>query len=87
MQTWAFRLDKRQHVVVAAMNAVHENDEIVGAIGHSQAQDLGEKINRLRHLVGKQKSMRQASGLHLVNARACGRIAFSNWRFGNQLRR
>ena len=50
-------LNKRQHVVVTAMNAMHENNEVIGTICHSQAQNLREKINRVCHLVGKQQGM------------------------------
>lgn len=57
VQTGPFRLHKSQHVVVAAMDTMHENNEIVGAIGHSQAQHLREKINGFRQLVRKQQGM------------------------------
>ncbi len=51
-------------MMVAAVDAVHEGDEIGGAVGQAQAEIALVEFHRGRHIVGEGEHMREPARAH-----------------------
>ena len=58
------RFHQRQHVMVAAVNAVHEGDEVRRAIRQAQAERALVELDRLEHVAGEDQHVRQTARPH-----------------------
>ena len=60
----ARRFHQRQHVMIAAVNAMHEGDEVGGAVGQAQAERALVEFDRGADVGGEDQHMRQAARAH-----------------------
>src|SRR6476659_9299292 len=59
MQAGAARACERDHVMVAAVRAVHEGDIAFRRVGEAQAQHIAVKTDRAADVGGVQRKMRK----------------------------
>ena len=64
MQAGAFRFHERDHVVIAAVDGVHEGDHVAGTVGEPQPQRLAVEHDGLGNIAGEDQHMREPPRLH-----------------------
>src|SRR5277367_4959224 len=62
MQARRARCDERDHMMIAAVNAVQEGDAVAGPVGEAQAERAGIELNRLLDVAREQEHMGETSG-------------------------
>lgn len=64
MQAWPARLRERYHVMVAAMNTVHESDSVARSIGETEANNIVIKRDSSTNIARKHKDMGKSTRSH-----------------------
>ena len=64
---------ERQQVMIAAVRAVHESDELAGLIRQAQSQGLAIESHRTRHVRAEEEHMREAARTNPAGSRAARR--------------
>jgi hypothetical protein len=73
VQPGPFRFHEGEHVVVAAVDAVHEGDHVARAIGEAKPQHAAVELDGLRDVAGEDQHMGEPARLHMGDLAAARR--------------
>ena len=74
------RLAERNHVVIAAVHAVHERDAFAGMVGKPEPKHLRIEFDGLHHVRGEHQHMREPAGMGAFDGAAVRRAAMERRR-------
>ena len=74
------RLAERDHVVIAAVDAVHEGDALAGVVGKPQPKHLRIEVDGLHHVGGEDEHMREPARMGAFDGAAVRRPALERRR-------
>ena len=77
MMARRIRACEGDHVMITAMNAVHERDIVAGIVGDAHAEHPRIKFDRFRHVGGEHKDVRETPGPCARHRAAKRRPAFT----------